>query len=234
MIKKRNNKKAFTLLEMMIALAVFSVVIYIGYTMMNRTFLSVTRQKQSLESLHEARSFLMHIERDLREMLEVVELNCIYASYLFDERYGLLNKLTIIVPSRTNPNTTDRVTYTYEGPKNHQETGQKKVIYREVNGGDRKTLITKQLDYLKVWGTDGVIFRSREASEPEAAYVSYLAKHYYHPSNPTANGLRDLNEIKGIELQLSMHELMDKDNKPIKQRKFITRVYPRILNAKYD
>jgi prepilin-type N-terminal cleavage/methylation domain-containing protein len=229
----KNQRKAFTLVETMIALAVFSTVLYIGYTLMNRTFLGMDRQKQSLESLHEARSFLMNIEKDLREALEVIELNCVYTGYLFDERYALLNKLTLLVPARTG-NGTQRVTYTYEGPLEHRETGQKKTIYREVEGGTKKALITKQMDYLKVWGTDGVIFRSRDASEPEASYVSYLTQHYYHPSNPVTKGLRNLRDIKGIELQLSMHELMDKANKPIKQRKFITRVYPRMLNAKYD
>jgi prepilin-type N-terminal cleavage/methylation domain-containing protein len=228
----KNQRKAFTLVETMIAMAVFSIVLYIGYTLMNRTFMSMDRQKQSLESLHEARSFLMNIEKDLREMLEMVELDCVYTPYLFDERYALLNKLTILVPAKTG-NGTQKVTYRYEGPRDHVGTN-KKTIYREVEGGTKKALITKQMDYLKIWGTDGVIFRSRDASEPEASYVSYLTKHYYHPANPVGNGLRDLNNIKGIELQLSMHELMDKNNKPIKQRKFITRVYPRILNAKYD
>ena len=90
------------------------------------------------------------------------------------------------------------------------------------------------MDYLKVWGTDGTIFRSREKTESESNYVAYLTKHYYNPSNPVSDGLRKLEDIKGIEVQLSMHELFDKDNKPVKQRKFITRIYPRILNAKYE
>ena len=55
-----------------------------------------------------------------------------------------------------------------------------------------------------------------------------------HPSNPDANGLRDLKKIKGVEVQLSMHEMYDTDKKPIKQRNFVTRIYSRILNAKFD
>lgn len=37
---KINLKKAFTLVEMMIALAIFSIVLFVGYTMLNRTFLA--------------------------------------------------------------------------------------------------------------------------------------------------------------------------------------------------
>lgn len=234
MQKHTNNlKKAFTLVEMMIALAIFSIVLFIGYTMLNRTFLSMERQRQSLDTLHEARSFLMNIERDIREMVEVVELDTIFSEYLFNERYALLHKITMLVPARDGK-TLRKVTYSYEGPEYHQEIGRAKIVYRQEEGGVKKALITKQMDYLKVWGTDGTIFRSREKTESESNYVAYLTKHYYNPSNPVSDGLRKLEDIKGIEVQLSMHELFDKDNKPVKQRKFITRIYPRILNAKYE
>ncbi|MEW6711490.1 MAG: hypothetical protein AB1403_16830, partial [Candidatus Riflebacteria bacterium] len=107
-------------------------------------------------------------------------------------------------------------------------------IYRQVEGEIKKALISKQLNYLKVWGTDGTIFRNRHVDESLIDYRNYLAPHYYHPSNPTANGLRELEKIRGIEIQLSMHELFDSTNKPVKQRTFVTRIYPRILNAKYE
>ena len=233
MINKR-SKKAFTMVEMMISLAIFAAVLVIGYTMLNRTFLSMERQRQSLDTLHEARSFLMYIERDIREMVEVEELDTVFASNLFDERYALFYKLTMLVPNKEGTGN-KRVTYTFEGPQNYAEiNGQTKAVYRQEEGGIKKALITKQLDYLKVWGTDGTIFRSRDLKETESSYVAYLTKHYYNPSNPVSGGLRKLEDIRGIEVQLSMHEMLDKSGKPIKQRKFITRIYPRVLNAKYE
>lgn len=228
------RRRAFTLVEVMISLLIFGIVLAMGYMFMNRTFLSLERQRQSLDTLHEARNFLMVIERDLREMTEVVELDTIFKSSLFDEENALLYKLTIMVPARGG-NAMQKVTYTYEGPEKHLDSpSREKFVYREVEGGVKKALITKQMQYLKIWGTDGTIFRNRSTTEAVVDYRNYLAPHYYHPSNPAGNGLRDLEKIKGIEVQLSMHEMFDTTGKPIKQRTFVTRIYPRILNAKYE
>lgn len=228
------RRHAFTLVEVMISLLIFGIVLAIGYTFINRTFMSLERQRQSLDTLHEARNFLMVIERDLREMTEVVELDTIFKPSLFDEENALLFKMSIMVPARggTAP---QKVTYTYEGPEKHLDNpNREKFIYREVEGGVKKALITKQMQYLKIWGTDGTIFRNRNTDETVIDYRNYLAPHYYHPSNPAANGLRDLAKVKGIEVQLSMHEMFDPEGKPIKQRTFVTRIYSRILNAKYE
>ena len=228
------NRRAFTLVEVMISLLIFGIVLAIGYTFLNRTFVSLERQKQSLDTLHEARNFLMVIERDLREMVEVVELDTIFKSSLFDEENALLFKMTIMVPTRTG-NAIQKVTYSYEGPEKHLDSpNREKIVYRQVDGGVKRPLITKQMKYLKIWGTDGTIFRNRHTEESLADYRNYLTPHYYHPSNPSAKGLRDLAKIKGIEIQLSMHEMFDSDGKPIKQRTFVTRIYSRILNAKYE
>ena len=43
-----------------------------------------------------------------------------------------------------------------------------------------------------------------------------------------------MEKIKGIEVQLCMHELLDSEKKPIKDRTFVTRIYSRVLNAKYE
>ncbi len=232
--RNTNSRRGFTLVESLISLAIFSVIMYIGYMMLNRTNLSLARQQQSLETLHDARNFLMYIERDMREMIQVKELDTVFTSNLFDERYALFFKLSMIVPNKDG-NGTQKVTYRFEGPQNYEDIpGKPKKIYREVENGPKQVLISKQLDYLKIWGTDGTIFRSREEKETETSYVSYLTKHYYNPSNPTSKGLRKLEDVKGLEVQLSMHEMLDKNGKPIKQRKFITRIYPRILNAKYE
>ena len=72
MISNYKNRKAVTLVEVIIAMLLFAIVVTIGYTMLNRTFNSMERQRQSLDTLHEARDFLMVIERDLREMIEVI------------------------------------------------------------------------------------------------------------------------------------------------------------------
>ena len=229
-----NKRKAVTLVEVMIAMLLFAIVLAIGYTMLNRTFVSLERQRQSLDTLHEARDFLMIIERDLREMIEVEELDTVFRNTLFDDQNALMYKLVIVVPSRDGKST-QKVTYTYEGPELHVEDPKtQKVIYRQVEGGIKKALITKQMNYLKVWGTDGTIFRNREADESLDAYQKYLGPHYYHPSNPYSNGLRDLEKIKGIEVQLCMHELLDSEKKPIKDRVFVTRIYSRVLNSKYE
>ncbi len=231
---KIGTRRAFTLVEIMISLLLFGIVLAVGYTFLNRTFMSLERQRQSLDTLHEARNFLMVVERDLREMTEVVELDTLFKSSLFDEENALLFKMTIMVPARggTAP---QKVTYTYEGPDKHLDSPTRsKIIYRQVEGGVKKALITKQMNYLKIWGTDGVIFRNRNTDESLPDYRDYLAPHYYHPSNPSANGLRDIAKIKGIEVQLSMHEMFDTEGKPIKQRTFVTRIYSRILNAKYE
>jgi prepilin-type N-terminal cleavage/methylation domain-containing protein len=232
-LKKRTNK-GFTLVEILISFLILGIVLAIGYTLLDRTFVSLERQKQSLDTLHEARRFLMVIERDLREMVEVVELDTIFKSHLFHEENALLYKLVIRVPARKGAGY-NLVTYSYEGPEKHLDTpDRKKIIYREVEGGVKKALVTKQLNYLKIWGTDGTIFRNRYPDESMVDYRNYLAPHYYHPSNTSPGGLRDISKIKGIEVQLSMHEMLDANKKPIKQRTFITRIYPRILNAKYD
>ncbi len=225
---------AFTLVEVMMSILIFGIVLVLGYTLINRTFMSLERQRQSLDTLHEARNFLMVIERDLREMTEVVELDTIFKSSLFDEENALLFKLTIMVPPRGGT-TPQKVTYTYEGPEKHLDSPTRdKIIYRQVEGGVKKALISKQMNYLKIWGTDGTIFRNRNPEESMADYRNYLTPHYYHPSNPSPKGLRDISKIKGIEVQLSMHEMFDSEGKPIKQRTFVTRIYSRILNAKYE
>ncbi|PKL45569.1 MAG: hypothetical protein CVV41_00805 [Candidatus Riflebacteria bacterium HGW-Riflebacteria-1] len=232
-ITAKNSKRAVTLVEMMISFMIFGIVLVLGYTMLNRTFVSLERQRQSLDTLHEARSFLMTIERDLREMTEVVELDTIFKSSLFDEENALLHKISMIIPKRDGSGF-ERVTYTYNGPEKHGDSTDAKTVTRQVDGGTRRELITKQMNYLKVWGTDGTIFRNRYADESMEDYRNYLRPHYYHPSNPAANGLRDLKKVKGVEIQLSMHEMYDTDKKPIKQRNFVTRIYSRILNAKFD
>ncbi|MGM0599065.1 MAG: PulJ/GspJ family protein [Candidatus Rifleibacteriota bacterium] len=236
-MKMFGNKKirsGFTLVEVMISFLILGIVLAIGYTFIHQTFISLERQRQSLDTLHEARNFLMIIERDLRSMTEVIEIDTIFKSSIFDEENALLYKLVIEVPERKG-NGYQKVTYSYEGPNDYKDRpGANKVIYRQIEGGVKKAFITKQLNYLKIWGTDGTIFRNRNPDESLAQYRKYLAPHYYHPSNPAADGLRDISKIKGIEVQLSMHELLDSQNKPIKQRTFVTRIYPRILNAKYE
>ena len=231
---KYNRRKAVTLVEVMIAMLLFAIVVAIGYTMLNRSFKSLERQKQSLDTLHEARDFLMIIERDLREMIEVRELDTLFKNNLFDQQNALMYKLVIAVPSRDGK-TTQNVTYTYEGPELHEDRPDiSKVVYRQVDGGVKKALVTKQMNYLKIWGTDGVIFRNRAVDESLDAYQKYLGPHYYHPSNPYQDGLRSLEKIKGIEVQLCMHEMFDSDKKPIKDRTFVTRIYSRVLNSKYE
>ena len=234
MMSKKMNKKAVTLVEVMIAMLLFAIVLAVGYAMLNRTFVSLERQKQSLDTLHEARDFLMIVERDLREMISVEELDTVFKGDLFDEQNALMYKLVIIVPSRDG-NSTQKVTYTYEGPELHAELpNTTKVLYRQVDGGIKKAIITKQMNYLKIWGTDGTIFRNREADESLDHYQKYLGPHYYHPSNSFEGGLRSLEKIKGVEVQLCMHELLDSDKKPIKDRTFVTRIYSRVLNSKYE
>ena len=63
MMSKKMNKKAVTLVEVMIAMLLFAIVLAVGYAMLNRTFVSLERQKQSLDTLHEARDFLMIVDR---------------------------------------------------------------------------------------------------------------------------------------------------------------------------
>lgn len=233
-MNKLQTRKAVTLVEVMIAMLLFGIVVAIGYTMLNRTFVSLERQKQSLDTLHEARDFLMIIERDLREMIEVVELDTLFKNNLFDEQNALMYKFVIVVPSRDGKST-HRITYSYEGTELYADNPEiQKVIYRQVEGGVKKPLVTKQLSFLKIWGTDGTIFRNREADESLDHYQKYLGPHYYHPSNPFPKGLRTLDKIKGVEVQLCMHELFDSDKKPIKQRTFVTRIYSRVLNSKYE
>lgn len=235
LINKRIKKTAaYTLVEVMISFLLLGIVFAIGYTFIDRTFVSLDRQKQSLDTLHEARNFLMVIERDLREMTKVLEIDTIFKSSLFDEENALMYKLVIEVPNRTGTGY-HKVTYSYEGPDKYvDKPTQQKIIYRQVDGQIKKALISKQLNYLKIWGTDGTIFRNRHVDESMSDYRNYLTPHYYHPSNPGADGLRELEKIRGIEVQLSMHELFDSSNKPVKQRTFVTRIYPRILNAKFE
>lgn len=233
-IKSTRRNSGITLVELMISLLILGILFALGYTFMDRTFKSMKRQKQSLDTLHEARSFLMYIERDLREMTKVDKIDTVFKSTLFDEQNALLYKLVIEAPKRLGTGT-DIITYSYEGPDKYADNGTtQKIIYRQVNGKVKQALITKQLNYLKVWGTDGVIFRNREAKESLQAYQQYLMPHYYHPSNPAPGGLRDINKIRGIEVQLSMHEILNEKGKAIKDRTFITRIYPRILNSKYE
>ena len=61
-MKRNTNRKAVTLVEVMIAMLLFAIVLAIGYAMLNRTFVSLDRQRQSLDTLHEARDFLMIID----------------------------------------------------------------------------------------------------------------------------------------------------------------------------
>jgi len=104
----------------------------------------------------------------------------------------------------------------------------------EGGGKIRQAIITKQMKFLKLWGTDGTIFRNRGVSETVPQYMAYLAPHYYHPTNPAPNGLRDLSKVRGVEVQLCMNEMIDHSGKVIKTRTFVTRVYSRVLNSKFE
>ncbi|MBI3039681.1 hypothetical protein HYY75_11670, partial [bacterium] len=102
-------------------------------------------------------------------------------------------------------------------------------------GKVKKPIVTKQLKYLKTWGTDGTIFRSRNSGESVEDYNKvYLKPHYYDPSNSSPNGLKELSKVKGIEVQLCMNELTDSKGKTVKTRVFTSRIYSRILNSKYE
>ncbi len=231
--RKKHSRRAVTLVEVMISFMILGIVLVVGYSMLNRTFVSLERQRQSLDTLHEARSFLMVIERDLREMTEVIELDTIFKSSLFDEENALFHKISMIIPKRDGSGF-QKVTYSYNGPEKHHDGTTVKTITRQAEDGAKRDLITRQMNYLKIWGTDGTIFRNRYPEESMEDYRNYLRPHYYHPSNPSAKGLRDLKKVKGVEVQLSMHEMYDSERKPIKQRNFVTRIYSRILNAKFD
>ncbi len=232
--RSRRRRTATTLIEVLVALLIFGIVLGIGYTFLSRTFTSMERQRTSLDTLHEARNFLMLMERDLREMTRLISLDTLFRDNLFDDENALFFSMEIEVPHRSGEGFTT-VTWSYDGPAAHQDSPtREKYIYRQEKGGLKKAVITKQMGFLKVWGTDGTIFRNRGVGESMADYRAYLAPHYYHPSNPAPNGLRDLAKVRGVEVQLSMHEMFDSSGKPIKDRVFVTRIYSRVLNAKYE
>lgn len=230
----RGRRAAATLVEVLMALLIFGIVMGIGYALLSRTFVSMERQRTSLDTLHEARNFLMLIERDLREMTRLISLDTLFRDNLFDDENALFYSMEIEVPARSGDGYTT-VTWSYEGPAGHKDSPtREKIIYRQEKGGLKRPVITKQMNYLKVWGTDGTIFRNRGVGESMADYRAYLAPHYYHPSNPAPNGLRDLAKVRGVEVQLSMHEMYDSSGRPIKDRVFVTRIYSRVLNSKYE
>lgn len=217
----------------MISLLIFGIVLMTGYLFLNRTFVSLERQRQSLDTLHEAREFLMLVERDLREMTKLVSLDTVFRGNLFAEDNALFFSMTIEVPERVGDGMTT-VTWSYEGPDRYKDIpGAQKTIYRQEKGKVKRAIVTKQLDYLKIWGTDEAIFRNRGNGESLNSYQQYLAPHYYYPTHG-ANGLSDLSKVRGVEVQLSMNELFDKDGHPVKTRVFVTRIYSRILNAKLE
>ncbi len=236
MIKKLFPKKAhgFTLVEVMISLFIFALVIGMGYLFMQRTFQSLERQKQSLDTLHEARYFLAIVEKDLREMTKLISLDTVFKSNLYDNDNALMFTMALEIPTRTGDGYTT-VTYSYEGPANYKDSpNAEKILYRQESGKIKQAIITKQMKFLKLWGTDGTIFRNRGVSETVPQYMAYLAPHYYHPTNPAPNGLRDLNKVRGVEVQLCMNEMIDHSGKVIKTRTFVTRVYSRVLNSKFE
>jgi len=231
----RSSRRAVTLVEILISLLIFGIVMAIGYLMLQRTFLGLERQRQSLDTLHEGRVFLALIERDLREMTKLVKLDTVFKDNLFDEENALLFSLELEVPNRMGGAGYTTVTWSYEGPPGHQDLpGAVKVIYRQERGQVKRPIITKQFRNLKIWGTDGTIFRNRGADENLEAYRTYLRPHYYHPTNNSAAGLNDLTKVKGVEVQLQMNEMFDPNGKVIKTRTFVTRIYPRILNSKFE
>lgn len=231
---RRSSRRAVTLVEVLISLLIFGIVMGVGYLIMQRTFQGLERQKQSLDTLHEARIFLALMERDLREMTKLIKLDTTFKDNLFEEDNALLFSLELEVPNRMGGSGYTTVTWSYEGPPGHQELpGAVKAIYRQERGQVKQPIITKQLRNLKIWGTDGTIFRNRGADESLEAYRTYLRPHYYHPTNAAA-GLSDLTKVKGIEVQLQMNEMFDPNGKVIKTRTFVTRIYPRILNSKFE
>jgi len=233
-LRKRFYTTGVTLVELIISLLILGIVLSLGYMFMNRTFMSMERQRQSLDTLHEARYFLAQVERDLREMTRLVSIDTLFKNNLFDEENALLFSMEIEIPDRSGKGLTT-VVYTYEGPAAYQESPSKnKVVYRQEKGGVKKPIITKQMKFLKIWGTDGTVFRNRGVGEAMDTYRAYLAPHYYQPSNSAPNGLNDISKIRGVEVQLCMHEMYDPTGKPIKQRTFVTRIYSRVLNSKYD
>ncbi|MBF0545451.1 MAG: hypothetical protein HQM08_13505 [Candidatus Riflebacteria bacterium] len=230
------NRVAFTLVEVLISLLLAGIIIIVSYMLIQRTFQSLERQKQSLDTLHEARYFLALIERDLREMTKLKVLDTVFKQNLFDKESGLFFSMELEVPDRSGKGEEfTTVIYSYEGPRDYQETkGMSKIIYRQEKGQAKRALITKQMNFLKVWGTDGVIFRNREENESVDVYRNYLRPHYYHPTNDAPKGLNDLSKVRGIEVQLDMIEMLDSSGKPIKNRTFTTRIYPRVLSLKND
>jgi len=221
------------MVELMISLLLFGIVLVTGYLFLNRTFVSLERQRQSLDTLHEAREFLMLIERDLREMTKLVSLDTVLRDNLFAEDNALFFSMTLEVPQRVGDGTTT-VTWSYEGSDHYKDLpGSQKIIYRQEKGKIKRAIVTRQLDYLKIWGTDGIIFRKRDTGESLDSYQKYLRPHYYHPTN-VGTGLSDLAKVRGVEVQLSMNELYDKAGIPVKTRVFVTRIYSRVLNSKFE
>ncbi len=228
------SRAGVTLVEMLIAFLILGIVLGLGYIFLNRTFISMDRQRQSLDTLHEARDFLGNVERDLREMTRLVALDTVFKSNLYDEENALFFSMVLEVPDRQAGALTT-VTYSYEGPSDYKDKpNSQKIIYRQEKGKVKKALISKQLNYIKIWGTDGTIFRNREVGEAIDTYRDYLAPHYYNPTNPFANGLKDLARVKGVQVRLCMHEMLDNKGESIKIRTFDTRIYSRVLNSKYE
>lgn len=233
--RRRRQARGVTFVELLISLLLMGIVLTIGYTLLSRSLQSIDRQRQSLDTLHEARLLLMVIERDLREMTRLVELDTVFKEDLFNPENAYFYSMTLEIPDRKAATGTTTVVYSYQGPKNYSpEQNVPKFIYRQEKGGERKALITRQMNFLKIWGTDGTIFRNRLAEESNGAYATFLRSHFYHPQNNAANGLKDLDKVKGVEVELSMHELYDAQGKPVKTRNFRTRIYSRILNSKFD
>ncbi|MFZ2959869.1 MAG: type II secretion system protein [Candidatus Ozemobacteraceae bacterium] len=227
-----STNRAFTLVEVLISLLIFGIVLAMGYLLLQRTFQGLDRQKQSLDTLHEARFFLAMVERDLREMTRMISLDTVFTDNLFAPDNAFFYNMEIEVPSRTGTGLTT-VIYSYEGPRNYEDKpGVEKVVYRQEKGKVKQPLLTRQLKELKIWGTDGAIFRNRGADEGLEAYRTYLRPHYYGPTNSA--GLSDLTKVKGVEVQVTLNELFDTNGKVIKTRTFVTRIYPRILNSKFE
>ncbi len=229
------RRTAFTLVEVIVAMTILMACLGFGYLLMNRTFQGLDRHKQQLDTQHEARYFLALVERDLREMLHLVKLETAFPSEFSDPKAGLFKSMTLEIPDREANSGSTEVTYSYEGPSEYQDVkGQDKIIYRQEKGRVKKAIINKNLVSMRVFGTDGTIFRPKGPTENELQYMNYLQPHFYNPSNTAANGLRVLSEVKGIEIRFEMIETTSADGKEKKIRPFITRIYSRILNAKYE
>ncbi len=187
-VRKLSKNRGFTLLEIVLVLAVFSIISFIIVRLYVQTQ-TTTRKSQQLTNLQQlAQESLDEISRELRQIINVrtTEIGDIYRDSNFSLASDGSNQLCIFVTKRSNPDDkqiADRIIYrrtNYNGKPNRL-VQQLTTFKRDVNGDVVEDISYPEIPIIN----DMDEYRSNPGGIPGGQLIGLFNNFYYSYDNIT-------------------------------------------------